>query len=98
MQAPISISGINITIQFFTIRYLINGSVCDSEKIELSDQACVGDVCTTEYDAISDCIINTTSDITVSVTATSDRLGTGQEFQSSVGKEVPFNKKATISL
>ena len=88
MQAPVSISGINVTIQFFTIKYSISGLVCDSEKIDLSDQACVEDVCVTEYDVTSDmsgCIINTASDINVAVTATSD-LGTGQEYQSTVGK------------
>ena len=89
MQAPISISGINVDIQFFTIQYLISGSVCDSEMIELNSQDCAEDVCTAEYNVTSTtCTINTDSDIIVTVSATSE-LGTGQESQSRIGKELP---------
>ena len=95
LQAPISISGINVSIQYFTINYVVGGSVCESEVIKLSDQACslMGnpDKCRTEYNVTSsrsqNCTIDTGSDydITVTVTATSD-LETGQESQSRVGQ------------
>ena len=87
MQIPISISGINITNQFFTVKYLISGSVCDFEQIELNSPACAEDVCTVDYttSTASNCTINTNSDIVVTVSATDD-LGTGQESQSIIGQ------------
>ena len=94
MQAPVSISGIDVAIQFFTIKYMINGSVCDSEVIELSGQACVQDpnVCMVgDYNVTSttsNCTINNESDnVVMIVTATND-LGTGQEAQVTVGKDM----------
>ena len=85
MQAPASISGINIAVQFFTVNYSISGSVCDSKVIELNDQACDDgrNTCMVEYDVTStttNCTLNTRSHITVIVSATSD-LGTGQRSQ-----------------
>lgn len=82
MQAPIPISGTNIAVQFFTLKYLIGDSVCDSRVIDLNSQACIGDVCNvTSVISDSNCIIETDLDVIVTVSATSD-LGTGQESQS----------------
>ena len=88
MQAPIPISDVNATIKFFTVKYLIGGSVCESRMIELNDQACTGDVCSvTSVISNSNCTVEAGSDIVVNVSATSG-LGTGQQSQSEVGKHL----------
>jgi hypothetical protein len=88
MQAPIPVSGINVTVEFFTIKYLIGGSVCDSRMIESNGPACTGDVCSVNR-VVSDlnCTLEADSDIIVTVSATSG-LGTGQESQSELGKHL----------
>ena len=86
MQDSVSISGINVAVQFFTVKFLIGGSVCDSRAIDLNSQACIGDVCNVTS-VVSDlnCTIESDSDIIVTVSATID-LGTGQESQSRFGR------------
>ena len=85
MQAPISVSGISVAIRFFTVKYLINDSVCGSKEIDLNGQACkLENKCTAEFNITSNtssCTIDDEStNIAVTVSATSD-LGTGQESQ-----------------
>ena len=93
VQAPISISGENVVIRFFTVEYFINGSVCGSEVIESNHQTCTtkGDIilCMREIDVndtMSNCTIGTESDINVTISVISD-LGilTGQELTSKIG-------------
>ena len=86
MQALTPVSGIDVAVQFFTVKYLIGGSVCDSRAIDLNSQACIGDVCNVNS-MVSDlnCTTETDSDIIVAVSATSD-LGSGQESQSRFGR------------
>ena len=92
MQAPIPFSGINVAIEFFTVKYLIGGSVCESGMIELNGQACIGDVCSVaSVISNSNCTVEADSDITVTVSATSG-LGTGQESQSDLGKHQSCNE------
>ena len=55
MQAPISISGVNVTTQFFTVKYLVNGSLCDSKMIGLDSLACVDDAVCTVTSTTSNC-------------------------------------------
>ena len=78
LQVSIPISDVNATIEFFTVKYLIGDTVCNSRMIELNDQACVGDVCSvTSVISNSSCTVEAGSCITVAVSATSG-LGTGE--------------------
>ena len=88
MQAPILVSDVNVAVELFTVKYLIGGSVCESETIVLNGQACTGDVCSvTSVISDSNCTVEADSDIIVTVSATSG-LGLGQESQSELGKHL----------
>ena len=90
MQAPIPISEVNATIEFFTVKYLIGGSVCESRMI---DQACILDVCSVNsVISNSNCTVEAGSDIIVTVSAATSGLGTGQESQSELGKHLYYNR------
>jgi hypothetical protein len=93
MQARIPISQeVHITVEFFTIKYLIGGSVCESRIIELNGPACIGDVCiVTSVISDSNCTVEAGSYIIVTISATlSSDLETGQESQSelAIGKHL----------
>ncbi len=88
MQALILISEVKVTIEFFTVKYLIGDSVCESRMVELNGPACTGDVCdVTSVISDSNCTIETDSDIIVTVSAKSG-LGTGQESLSKFSKHL----------
>ena len=90
-QAPIPISDVNATIEFFTVEYLIGGSVCESRMIGVNGQTCIGDVCSVaSVISNSNCRVEADSDIIVTVSAISG-LGTGQESQSELGKHLYKN-------
>jgi hypothetical protein len=88
MQAPIPVLEVNVAVDFFTVKYLIGGSVCESRMIESNGPACTGAVCSVTS-VISDlnCTVEADSGIIVTVSATSG-LGTGQESQSEFGKHI----------